>query len=312
MARRSYSKFRSRMWKLVEIDHQLRMQARQGRPCTKQTLLEVLEVDERTLRRLIELMRDDLGAPIEFDRNLQSYKYSHPNWICPSVHLQQEDMDVLAMAVQAIRPVLPEPFSQRLDNLLAVLLDALPEARRDELRQTQGQVEFVPVAVRSKGDQWFEPLRRAIAGRTSVAMTYYVLSRQEATQRIFDPYYLRYYLGAWYSVGYDHRTKNWPVFNLARIRALAETGEPYKVRAFSAARYFNGSLGVMVGGKPQRVRVRLTGYAAATSDERIWPPGFSYRATGPKEGILSGQVTNMVELMQWVASCQGDAEILPE
>ena len=314
MSRKPYSKFRSRLWKVVEIDRQLREQFRRGRPCTKQTLLEGLrdDIDERTLRRLIELMRDDLGAPIEYDRSQQSYKYTHPNWVVPNVHLDEDEMRALATAVQAIRPVLPGPIAERLDNLLAKLLDALPEYQRDEVRRAQGQVEFVPAPVLSRGSQWFEPLQQAIAGRFSVDMTYYVPGKEQETQRRFDPYYLRNYQGAWYVAGYDHLTEHWPIFKLARIRALTVSEDPYSPRRFNAAEYFRDSLGIMVGGAPQPVRVRLTGYAASIANEQVWPPGFTYQATGPEEGILCGQITNIIDLIPWVASFQGDAEILPE
>ena len=88
MARSRYSKFRSRLWKIVEIDRQLRQQWHRGRPCTKESLLaELKDIDERTLRRLIELMRDDLHAPIEYDRALQTHKYTNLTFVVPNVQL---------------------------------------------------------------------------------------------------------------------------------------------------------------------------------------------------------------------------------
>ncbi len=297
----------------MEIDRQLREQWHRGRPCTKESLLAGLkDIDERTLRRLIELMRDDLHAPIEYDRALQTYKYTNLTWVVPNVQLDEDEMHVLATAVQAIRPVMPPSLSKRLDKLLSKLLDALPESQRDEVRRAQGRVEFVPAPVLSKGSQWFEPLHQAIGGRLSVDMTYYVQTREQETQRRFDPYYLRNYQGVWYVAGYDHLTKHWPILKLARIRALSVSEDLYDVRPFSAAEYFKNSLGIMVGGAPQLVRIRLTGYAASTADEQLWPPGFTYQAASPAEGILCGEVTNLIDLIPWVASFQGDAEILPE
>ena len=134
-----------------------------------------------------------LETPIEFDRILKSYKYTHPDWIVPNVHLGEGELQTLAVAVQAIRPVMPASFTDRLDKLLAKLLDALPEDSREEIRRTQGQIEFVPAPVRSKGAEWFEPLSQGISRQVSVDMTYYVLSKGQETQRRFDPYYLRNY-----------------------------------------------------------------------------------------------------------------------
>ncbi len=309
MARKSYSKFRVQYWKFAAIARQLR----HGRNCTTTSLARELDVTPRSVRRYMETMRDEFGAPIAFDRSCQSYRLTDATWTMPSnIYLNAAELHTLAVAVQAIRPVMPMPFPQRLDQLLSKLLDALPEDDRDEIRRAQGQVEFVPAPVLSKGAEWFELLHHAITRQLSVDMTYYVLGKDQETQRRFDPYYLRNYQGTWYVVGFDHLTKYWPIFNLARIRALTVSDDPYRVRLFSAVNYFKNSLGVMVGGEPKPVRVRLTGYAANTAGERIWPPGFTYKSTGAEEGILSGRLANMTDLMQWAASFQGEAEILAD
>lgn len=125
----------------------------------------------------------------------------------------------------------------------------------------------------------------------------------------FDPYYLRHVQGAWYVVGFDHLTGRWPVFKLARIRSLIISKDTCKPQEFSATHYFKGSLGIMVG-DPAPVKIKLIGYAAMTADEQIWPEGFSYQSTGRCEGILSGRISDIADLFAWVASFQGDAEMM--
>ncbi len=306
--KRTYSKFRSHWWALSLMERRIR----RGINCTTTSLAEELEVTPRTLRRYLATLRDEMGCPVVFDRESKSFKLSNPTWSMPNIHLADAEVQTMAIAIQAVRPVMPAPFPELLDNLLAKLLDALPEDDRDEILRIQSSVEFVPAPVLSKGTQWFEQLLQAIRRQLSVDMTYYVLGKDQETQRRFDPYYLRNYQGTWYVVGYDHRTQYWPILNLARIRALTVSDDLYRVRSFSAAEYFKDTLGVMVGGTPQTVRIRLTGYAADTADERIWPPGFTYKATRPGEGILSGALANMTDLLQWASAFQCDAEILSE
>ena len=309
MARKTYSKFRSQSWKYAEITRRLHG----GRNCTASSLAAELEVHPRSIRRYIQFLCNELDAPIVFDRASQSYRLSNTTWTMPSnICLGSEELQTLAVAIQTVRPVMPAPFPEHLDKLLAKLLDALPEDDRVEILRTQGHIEFVPAPVLSKGAQWFDQLLHAIRRQLSVDMTYFVLSKDQETQRRFDPYYLRNYQGTWYVVGYDHLTKYWPILNLARIRALSVSDDLYHVRPFSATEYFKNSLGVMIGGTPQPVRIRLTGYAADTADERIWPPGFTYKATKPGEGILSGELANMTDLLQWASAFQCDAEILSE
>ena len=307
MAKATFSKFRSRWWEFCKIERQLK----HGRTCSAKSLAEELEVDVRTVRRYIEFMRDEMGAPIAFDRARQSYALTDASWSTPNVHLTLRELEALAMAVKALTPTVPAPFSDQLDGLLAKLLDALPEEHRREVREAQRHVDFVPGPVLSTGHQWVEPMLQAIRDRLTVEMTYYTMSRDEESRRKIDPYHLRHYGGTWYTVGYCHRSKQFRVFNVARIRALALTDDIYTLRAFDAKAYFKGSWGVIVGGTLKEVRIKLTGWTAKSAGERQWPEGFSYAPSGAAEGILSGRVNNLFELELWVASCQGDAEILP-
>lgn|GEM_PF-6083785 len=175
----------------MEIDRQLQSQQKRGIPCTVRSLTGALGLDERTIRRLISVLRDDLNAPIVYDRIDQTYKYTHSNWAVPNVRLDEPQIQALATAVQAVRPLLPTSMSERLNTLLKSLLDALPETTRDNIRRTQGQVEFVPAPIVAKGAQWFEPLHDAISRQLSVDMTYYLPARNAESRRRFDPYYLR-------------------------------------------------------------------------------------------------------------------------
>ena len=44
-------------------------------------MLEALEVSRATLKRDIEYLRDQLGAPIEYDRHMNGYRFAGENSI---------------------------------------------------------------------------------------------------------------------------------------------------------------------------------------------------------------------------------------
>lgn len=175
MENRSFSKFRSRWWAFCEIDRQLK----HGRTCSPQSLAADLEVDARTVRRYVEFMRDELGAPIVFDRPSQSYKLTHATWSMPNVYLTLQELEAMAMAIKALMPKVPAPFSNRLDGLLDKLLDALPAEQARDVREAQRHVDFVAGPVLSTGHQWVEPLLKAIRDRLTVEMTYFTLYKEE-------------------------------------------------------------------------------------------------------------------------------------
>jgi predicted DNA-binding transcriptional regulator YafY len=308
MAKKQFSKFRSRWWAFCEIERQVR----RNRVCTSSSLASDLEVDPRTVRRYIAFMREDLGAPIEYDAIEARYTLTDQTWTMPNVHLSDAELVALAVATRSVAATMPAPFTAPLEGLLAKLLDSLPELRRKELVSLQDRVDFVPSPVSSKGQQWVGLLVEAIRDERAVEMTYCALSKSIETHRRVDPYHLRFFAGAWYLIGYDHKTRHFPVFNLARVRKLAATDDTFRRKKFSAANYFRDVVGVTVGGQSRPVRILLAGLAAKTADERIWPNGFKYIPHGDGTGILSGRTSNVVELLAWIAAVGGDASLLPE
>ena len=217
--RPGFSKFRSRWWALVEIERQIRC----GRACTCRSLAQDLEVDPRTVRRYITFMRDELGAPIEYDPIEQTYAFTHSTWTMPNVHLSEAELVALAVGARSLQAVMPPPFIKSLEMLLTKLLDALPPAGREELRLMQERIDFVSSAVSSKGQEWVEMLMQAMRDQCTIEMKYFALSKGEQRTRRVDPYHLRFFAGAWYLVGYDHQTKHFPVFNIARVKGLKTT-----------------------------------------------------------------------------------------
>jgi predicted DNA-binding transcriptional regulator YafY len=288
-----FSKFRSRWWAFCKIERQLR----RGRVCTGTSLAADLEVNPRSVRRYIAFMREDMGAPIEFDPIDQTYRLTNQTWTMPNVHLSDAELVSLAVATRSFAGVMPAPFAQSLEKLFAKLLDALPEAGRDEIRALQDRVDFVTSPVMSKGQEWVELLMESIRNERVVEMTYYAMSKGKQERRRVDPYHLRFFAGAWYLVGYDHQTKHFPVFNLARVRKMEATDDTFRRKDFSAADYFRNSVGITVGGPPRHVRVLLRGRAAKTAGERSWPAGFTYTHGDDGTGLLAGQVSKLDDLL---------------
>lgn len=277
--------------------------------CTPSSLAEELEIDERTVRRHLQALRE-MGAPIIYDRLENRYRLSQSSWQMPNLYLTMPELEAMALALRSLGPLIPEPFTQPMRELFDKLLDALPSEDREQILRTSAQVTFAPVPVPSKGTEHVQPLWQAIRDHLRVHMKYYSASTGRDTTRQIDPYHLRYFSGCWYVIGYDHLTGYWPVFSLARIRELNITQDPFVPRQFDTDLYFRNSFGIIVGGVPKPVRIRLTGYAARTADEKVWPAGFVCEPDGDDAVIISGTLSNHGDLLPWIAMQQGDAEIL--
>jgi len=295
-------------WALGQIERRVRS----GRANSCKSLAEALGVSTRTIRRYIVVLQQELGAPIEYNPIDQRYELTDQTWTMPNIALTNNELVALVVATRFVAASTPETFAGTLAQLTAKLLDALPEDDRQEIAALSGKIDFAPAPAPSKGQEWVEPLIAAIRERITVEMDYWVLSKEKLTRRQVDPCHLRFFSGAWYLIGYDHSTKYLPVFHLARIKKLVPTDKRFQPKRFVAAEYFKHTFGITAGGEPKLIRIRLTGRAARTADEHIWPAGFSYTPSGRDAGILSGKVGRTDDILAWAAGFQGDAEVLPD
>jgi len=107
---------------MKEIDQALR--AKQWP--TDRSLASDLDVNARTIRRDLEYMRDQLRAPIEFDRGHRGYYFTEPTFRLPTIHLTQGELIALLLAER-----LPQfhgtPFGPDLRRTIEKLGDLLPD-----------------------------------------------------------------------------------------------------------------------------------------------------------------------------------------
>ncbi len=75
-------------------------------------LAQEFEVDPRTIRRDLESMRDQLRAPIAFDRDRRGYRYSEPTFRLHSSLVTEGELTALLPAergTEAGRRIVREP-----------------------------------------------------------------------------------------------------------------------------------------------------------------------------------------------------------
>ena len=93
-----------------------------------------------------------------------------------------------------------------------------------------------------------EMIQTALQERRRLDMTYYALSRDEVNRRQVDPYYLTFFDGGFYLIGYCHWRKTERIFAVERIRELKMHTARFEVRpGFNAVAAAPGAASVRVG-----------------------------------------------------------------
>lgn len=283
-------------------------------PNTK-SLAQTLEVSKRTIERDIELMRDQLGAPIEYDRIRRGYYYSS-SFSLPQVKLSVGEVAVLLIGQELLSGLAGTPWAQsarRVMEKLPLLLGDDVSVGVDALAVDQNYVSFgLP---RLRGDeelvsQYFSVLLEAIFERRTVRLEYYAASRDEVSIRDVDPYHLRLEQGAWYLIGFCHLRQELRVFALDRIRSLASTHHTFKrPEDFSIEDYLRGAWDLQKG-EIHRVIIRFDRKQARWIRERVWQDTQILRET-PDGGVeLELEVAGLEAIQRWIMSFGSHARVI--
>jgi predicted DNA-binding transcriptional regulator YafY len=91
-----------------------------GWPTHKSQAAE-LEADPRTIRRDLEYMRDQLQAPIKFNRAQRGYYYNEDTYRLPFLQLSEGELISLFLAVRMMQQFRGTPFEPDLRRALVPL-----------------------------------------------------------------------------------------------------------------------------------------------------------------------------------------------
>jgi predicted DNA-binding transcriptional regulator YafY len=285
---------------------------RDGRTPNASTLARKLEVKPRTIQRDLDYLRDQLGAPIDYDPRRRGYFTTDPSYQLPVLTVTEGELLALFLAERALQQYRDTPFASELRRLfdkLTVLLPDKVSLHLDHLT-TACDVRHSPADL---GDaDRFRHLLRAVQRGRQLELLYWSASRDDTLCRIVDPYHLASVEGDWYLVAHCHLREEVRMFAPARIRELKETGETFDRPAdFRIADYLDVGFRRMRGAGPvQTVRLRFAPTAARYVRARTWHPSQKLREEPDGCLELSFQVNHLLEVRRWALSFGAECTVV--
>lgn len=277
--------------------------------CTK--LAAQLEVSTKTVMRDVAFMRDRLGLPVEYDRQLHAFRYSYPVENFPTVQISGGELLALVVARKALEQYRGTPYHAQ----LSAAFDKLATGVRDKVSFTPAQdatgISFHTTGVAEADLKVFEGLSRALTEGREVEFDYRKPQDRATERRRVRPYHLSHRENLWYLLGHDVERDGLRQFALTRVSDVRATQRKFERPAdFSAEKYFEKSFGAFAGEGDHRVRIRFTPAAAGRVRERIWHDSqkFTERPDGGIE--LTLQLGDLAEVARWVLGWGDEAEVL--
>lgn len=208
----------------------------------------------RDLKRMKAEPPSGYGAPIEWDAQLKTYRYTDADYSIDLLPLFQEDINLLEETLGLIQSA---PYFE-LDNGLSTLADRIAE----RLKLKRNRSELPPVVFshsqKVQGQGWIPLLYEAVIRKHCVVLEYQPFE-EPLSRQVVSPYLLREYNRRWFLIGYSHKYHKIRTYALDRVqgaeRYLLE--QFYLQPGFNPKTYFDPVIGVSIPEDRQLEEVRI-------------------------------------------------------
>lgn len=241
-------------------------------PVTTAELMRKLECSEPTVRRLIAKLRDELGAPLRFDRARGGWVYDHTDaapYELPGLWFSAPQLQALLAAHQWLSDVEPGLLGEEIAPLVK-RLESLLEQRQPGGGHIRHKIKLVALAARKQDDGVFRAVAGALADGKQLAFAYRGRNRTDATHRTVSPLRLTWYKSNWYLDAWCHLRNGLRSFSLDRIgapRRLDDAATPIDDATQTA--HYASAYGIFSGPARHTAVLRFSPLAARwVADER--------------------------------------------
>ena len=258
-----------------------------------QGLQDELEVSRATLKRDLEYLRSRLGAPIEYDRDGNGYRFAvelgaradggtgaaGTRHELPGLWFDESELYSLLMAHQLLASLDEEGLLARhLQPLLSRIHDLLGSGDGSSAGAALEQrVRIASAQKRPVASRFFQRVAEALLQRKRLHLRYLTRGRRESGERDVSPQRLVHYRSTWYLDAWCHRVDGLRRFALDAIEdATVLEQKAREVSLTQVRRAMDAGYGIYAGGHTDKERRWATLHfdrtAAQWASREQWHP----------------------------------------
>lgn len=189
-------------------------------------LSQAIEVEERSIRRYILMLRD-MGIPIEGARGRHGGYTLRPGYRLTPLMFNGDEITAVVMGLMQMREIGTLP-PLAVESATAKIERVLPDELRrrvDALRNQLVMDDALPGG-RTASSEWISRISIAAYEGRCLKIEY-ISANGDVTQRVISPYGLILHMRTWYLPAYCHLRRDERVFRLDRVRSVAETEQRF-------------------------------------------------------------------------------------
>ena len=289
---------------------------REGRePVNCLILATEWEVSQKTVQRDIDYLRDQLHAPLDYDRLRKSYFFTEPTWSMPALVVSEGEILAVLLGSRVLEQYHGTPVAKQLGHIFEKLAELLPEKVRVRPADMFNRFSFrCPPARAVKPENWAAVIRGLCEQRT-LKLHYRkatVAASEPAKESLFNPYHVANLQGEWYMFGVYAGQTDVRQFAMARIEKLTVTPAVFQVPAdFDAEKLLADTFGRFSGQhEAHTVRLLFSKEGAQWVEEREWHPQQVLRRRRTGELEISFPAKGLYEVQRWVLAWGHDVKVL--
>jgi predicted DNA-binding transcriptional regulator YafY len=244
-------------------------------PISPQDLTARLECSRATLYRAINVLKNTLHAPVEFDAAVGGFRYAVAPGVdsfeLPGLWFTSAELQALAVMQRLLKDVGAGLLSEHLGPL-SQRLEELTRHRRLNLGEAARRLRFPAIASRPVGTS-FQTVASATLQRKKIWMEYHARGSDERSERTVSPQRVTHYRESWYLDAWDEGKEALRCFAIDRIlRAALLDQKAVEVADGDLDAHYASSYGIF-GGQADKVAVlRFTQERARWVAEERWHP----------------------------------------
>ena len=244
-------------------------------PISRHDLMERLECSQATLYRLVNELRDFLGAPIEQDPETRGFYYDRSYeqpFDLPGIWISPGELQALLTARQVLGNVQPGLLEGELKSLQG-RISSLLQKKGVEPESGESRIHIQNVAGRAVPARMFQDVLGALVQRKRLKIRYHGRRRDEESERVISPQRLTQHRNSWYLDAWCHEAEGLRSFALERIREqeLLDTMAK-EVSKRMLSKHFDRSYGIFSGPPEHVAELRFTPEMARWVAEENWHP----------------------------------------
>lgn len=282
-----------------------------GRKVNAVSLADELELDPRTIKRDIELLRDFRHAPIVWDAKLKSYRYTAPFDLATGLRLDADEALAVVLAGRTFAVWGGTPLGRTLTVALEKIARFAGPAISFPAADLRAVLHQDDAALDEPEHRHFAGLLEDILARRELTIVYQKPRSARPERRTLRPLHLAYLEHRWMLVAEDTAKNAWRNFLLARIHTIERTARRFTPPPSAKIKqHLAGSLGRFTGNTDHEVRLRFSATAAPYVKERPWHASQTLVALPDGSIEVTLRLNNLIDVQRRLLANGRHVEVL--